>query len=141
MKLNLCGCKMTDEKKEEFVPVQADNFIPIKATPDNMRPLMNKMIQERIDKINAQRQQEKKPPKFKTEADYYRCQTQQKTVLANGAVVAGNVTEEEKRALNSDSDTTIRRLMIMRQKAQDIMRKKRLENKSLGNYYKRLRGE
>jgi hypothetical protein len=132
---------MTDEKKDELVPVSGDQFIPIKATPDNMRAKMNKLIQERIDKEEARRRQEQNPPKFRNEAEYYKCQTQQKTLLANGAVVAGNVTEEEKRALNSDSDATLRRLMTMRQKAQEIMQRKRLENKSLGNYYKGLRGE
>jgi len=130
------------EKKEELIPISADNFIPIKATPENMRSLMNKQIQEHADKENARRAQaEQNPPKFKTEADYYKCQTQQKTRLSNGAIVAGNVTEEEKRALNSNSDSAIRRLLTMRQKAQETMRKSRLENKSLGNYYKRLRGE
>ena len=78
---------MADEK--EFIPISNDQFILIKATPRNVMPLMNKMIVERIDQMNARHQHDQNPPKFKTEEEYYRCQVQQRTRLANGAVVMG----------------------------------------------------
>ena len=130
---------MVDEK-EEFIPISNDQFVPIKATPKAMMPLMNKMILERTDQANARHRHEQNPPKFKTEQEYYRCQVQRRTRLANGAVVMGNTTEEEKRALNSSNDGVLRRVLLMRQKALDIMRKARTENKTQGNYYQGLRG-
>jgi hypothetical protein len=128
------------EETKEFIPISNDQFIHIKATPRNIMPLMNKMIVERTDQMNARHQHAQNPPKFKTEEEYYRCQVQPRTRLANGAIVMGNTTEEEKKTLNSKSDGTLRRLMIVRQKALDIMRKARMENKTQGNYYRDFRG-
>jgi len=130
---------MVDESKE-FISVSNDQFIPIKATPQKMMSLMNKMILERTDQLNAKQRHEKNPPKFKNEEEYFRCQTQQKTRLTNGAIVVGNVSEQEKKALNSDNDALLKRVMIMREKARQIIQKARMEGKSLGNYYRKLRG-
>ena len=127
-----------NQQSQKMIPISSDGFVPVKATPQNMRPLMNKMVQQRTDQINARHQHDKNPPKFKTEEEYYRCHTQQKTRLSNGAVVVGNMTEAEKKALESGNEGVVRRVMLLREKAREIMRRTRMEGKSQGAHYQGL---
>ena len=72
----------------ENIPISGDSFIPIKATPENMMPLMKRRIQEKTDKLNAQHEQRLK-------------QARPKTKLRDGSVVVGEVTKDEVKAMES----------------------------------------
>lgn len=112
---------------DESIPISSDNgFIPIKATPENMLPLMKKRLQEKTDQLNAQHRQRL-------------AQVRSKKKLKDGSVVVGNMTQDEVKAVESGNEALLRKVAKLRAKAQEMAMKRRMEGKSQGDYYQAMR--
>ena len=126
---------MSENKDREFIEIDSDKLIPIKATPLSARALANKMIQEKTDQLNDKHQNRKNPSQFKTDDEYLKHVVRPKTRLSDGTIVVGDLSEEEKTAFRTDNDALVRKHMRLRQKAMEIMKKRRLEGKSQRDYF------
>lgn len=125
---------------EEFIEISSEGFIPIKATPRGMAPLMKKKVQEKVDQINAKERHKKNPPKHDTMEDYLKDKVRAKNRVPGGGIVMGNLSEAEKASLNSDNDGLLRRQQALRAKAMHIMRQRHLEGKTQRDYFQGYRG-
>jgi len=121
----------------DFIEINSDGFMPIKATPKPMMPLMKRQIQQKSDQFNARQEHKKTQPD--DEAKKFRAQARPANRLPNGMIVAGNLSDTEKKALTSDNDALLRRQAMLRQKAVEIMKQRHLEGKSRRDYYQSLR--
>lgn len=124
----------------DFIEISSDQFIPIKATPKGMAPLMNKKVQERVDQINAKERQKKNPPKHDSLEDYLKDKIKQQNQVKGGGVVMGNLSEAEREALNSDNDGLLRRQQLLRARAMRMMKERHLEGKTQRDYFQGYRG-
>lgn len=125
---------------EEFIQINSDNFIPVKATPTKVMPLMKKRVQERVDQLNAKQRHKEKPPKHDNMVDYLRDKIQARNKVPGGGVVMGKLSEAEQQALTSGNEALLRKQAILREKAMRIMREKRLEGRSQRDYFQGYRG-
>ncbi len=121
------------------ISISAEDFIPIKATPDNMRPLMRRRLEERVDHLNAQhRQKIVKPPKYQSE-DEYRKAVLPVTKLKDGTIVSGKVSDEEVHAMQSGDEVLFRKVARLRAKAHKMAMDRRMEGKTSRDYYQSQR--
>ncbi len=121
---------------DELVEINSNDFIPIKATPRGMKPLMNRKVEERVDQLNAKDRQKKRPAKHDSLEDYLREKVQAHHKVQGGGVVMGDISAAEREALTSDNDGLLRRQQILRQKAMRLMKERRLEGKTQRDYFK-----
>lgn len=125
---------------EDFVEISSDGFVPVKATPKGLTPLMKKKVQERVDQLNAKQRHREKPPEHDSLESYARDKVKQCNQLKGGGVVMGDLSQAEKEALNSDNDGLLRRQQVLREKAMRIMRERRLEGRTQRDYFQGYRG-
>lgn len=116
----------------EEVEYNPDAYIPIKATPARARQLMNRKIVDKTNQLNAKHRQMKHPAEFNSMIDAIRSRA---TIDPNGAVVMGELSSKERLAIKTGDDAMIRKLAMLRAKANMLARERYGRN---GNSYSAL---